>query len=97
MLGHATFELNPDAITGYSYDIVACFEGTFENMSVMRASECFAEPEIVDLIDLPPSELQAIEDGYQGLQRMYAAVERVSTAAAAIGLAALADTNQQGF
>ena len=97
MLGHATFELNPDAITGYSYDIVACFEGTFENMSVMRASECFAEPEIVDLIDLPPSELQAIEDGYHGLQRMYAAVERVSTAAAAIGLAALADMNQQGF
>jgi hypothetical protein len=97
MLGHATFELNPDAITGYSYDIVACFEGTFENMSVMRASECFAEPEIVDLIDLPPSELQAMEDGYHGLQRMYAAVERVSTAAAAIGLAALADMNQQGF
>ena len=70
--------------------------GTFENMDVTAASECFPDPdlEFLDLVTLPPSDLQAIEDAYHGLRRMYAAVEGVSTAAAAIGMAALADMNQ---
>lgn len=90
--GPATFVLNPPAGSG-AIDIVACLEGTFESMSVLPASESCSDG-FLDLIQLPQADLDAMERAYQGLQGMYAAVEGVSAAGAAIALEALAGMNQ---
>ena len=42
-----------------------------------------------EIIPLPPADIAAMQRGYDGLQRMYGAVEGVTTAAARIALAAL--------
>lgn len=95
--GPASFEFwqNPVNLTGYFLGFVACFEGTFEAMDVLVASECFPPTDITDLelVTLSPQDRAAIKAAYNGLRGMYAAVEGISTAAAAIGQTALAEMN----
>lgn len=97
MQGPGLFEFwqDPVNLTGYFNGYVACFRGTFEGMDVLVASECFPPEDIefLDLLTLAQQDLQSIENAYQGLRGMHAAVEGIATAAAAIGQAALAEMN----
>jgi hypothetical protein len=85
--GLGTFFLLPELGGGGGNDAVVCFDGTFENMNVSAATEACAPGFVI--LPLPGGDVDAIERGYHGLQRMYAAVEGVTTTAASIGLAAL--------